>query len=236
MHSAPALQQTRAKILSPLGAAVSKSTEKVEVLACTDDLSPNTLSRTNQSIRVQDMTLETERLLLRPWQATDAADLYEYAKDARVGPIAGWPPHTSVENSADIIRTVFNHPEVYAVELKENRRAVGCVGILIGSNSNFEISEQEGEIAYWIGVPYWGKGLTPEAVREVMRHAFGNLNLKALWCGYFANNIQSYAAQSKCGFRFHHTEENKYNQFLQDYRTEHISRITYQEWLDHTKE
>lgn len=124
------------------------------------------------------MTLKTERLLLRPWQDTDADDLYEYAKDARVGPIAGWPPHTSVENSADIIRTVFNHPEVYAVELKENRRAVGCVGILIGSNSNFEISEQEGEIAYWIGVPYWGKGLIPEAVREVMRHAFENLNLK----------------------------------------------------------
>lgn len=187
--------------------------------------------RTNP-LRVQAMTLKTERLLLRPWQDTDAADLYEYAKDTQVGPIAGWPPHTSVENSADIIRTVFNHPEVYAVELKENRRAVGCVGILIGSNSNFEISEQEGEIAYWIGVPYWGKGLIPEAVREVMRHAFENLNLKALWCGYFADNIQSHAAQSKCGFRFHHTEENKYNQFLQDYRTEHISRITYQEWLE----
>lgn len=186
-------------------------------------------------LRVRDMTLKTERLLLRPWQDTDAADLYEYAKDARVGPIAGWPPHTSVENSADIIRTVFNHPEVYAVELKENRRAVGCVGILIGSNSNFEISEQEGEIAYWIGVPYWGKGLIPEAVREVMRHAFENLNLKALWCGYFADNIQSHAAQSKCGFRFHHTEENKYNQFLQEYRTEHISRITYQEWLEYSK-
>lgn len=182
------------------------------------------------------MRLETTRLLLRPWQDTDAAGLYEYAKDDRVGPIAGWPPHTSVENSAEIIRTVFNHPEVYAVELKENGRAVGCVGILIGSNSNFEISEQEGEIAYWIGVPYWGKGLIPEAVREVMRHAFETLKLKALWCGYFDNNTQSYIAQSKCGFRHHHTEVNKYNTFLQDYRTEHISCITYQQWLEHSKE
>lgn len=182
------------------------------------------------------MSLETTRLLLRPWRDTDAADLYEFAKDQRVGPIAGWPQHTSVENSAEIIRTVFTHPEVYAVELRDNRRAVGCVGILIGGDSNFEISAQEGEIAYWIGVPYWGQGLIPEAVREVMRHAFETLKLKALWCGYFANNSQSLVAQSKCGFRHHHTEENKYNPFLQDYRTEHISRITYQQWLEDTKE
>ncbi|USY25281.1 GNAT family N-acetyltransferase [Alcaligenes sp. 1735tsa3] len=182
------------------------------------------------------MTLQTERLILRPWQDTDAKDLYEYAKDERVGPIAGWPVHTSVEESAEIIRTVFNMPEVYAVEHKVNGRAVGCIGILIGKNSNFEIGEEEGEIAYWIGVPYWGQGLIPEAMREVMRHAFETLKLKALWCGYFANNAQSQIAQSKCGFRHHHTEENRYNPFLQDYRTEHISRITAEEWLSLPKQ
>ncbi|MFA5609320.1 MAG: GNAT family N-acetyltransferase [Alcaligenes sp.] len=176
------------------------------------------------------MKLQTERLILRPWQDSGAEDLYEYAKDERVGPIAGWPVHTSVEESAEIIRTVFNMPEVYAVEHQDNGRAVGCIGILIGKYSNFEISEEEGEIAYWIGVPYWGQGLIPEAVREVMRHAFETLKLKALWCGYFANNTQSQIAQAKCGLRHHHTEENKYNPFLQDYRTEHISRITVQQW------
>lgn len=182
------------------------------------------------------MTLQTERLILRPWQDTDAKDLYEYAKDERVGPIAGWPVHTSVEESAEIIRTVFNMPEVYAVEHKDHGRAVGCIGILIGKNSNFEISDEEGEIAYWIGVPYWGQGLIPEAMRELMRHAFETLKLKALWCGYFANNAQSQIAQTKCGFRHHHTEENKYNLFLQDYRTEHISRITAEEWLSLPKQ
>lgn len=40
------------------------------------------------------MILETERLILRPWEEKDAAALYEYARDPRVGPAAGWPPHT----------------------------------------------------------------------------------------------------------------------------------------------
>ncbi len=177
------------------------------------------------------MTLETERMVLRPWAETDAADLYDVAKDDRVGPIAGWPPHSCVAESADVIRTVFNLDEVYATELKSNGRAVGCIGILIGENSNFDISQREGEIAYWIGVPYWGQGLIPEAVREVMRHAFETLELEALWCGYFENNEQSHRAQAKCGFRHHHTEDNKFNPFLNDYRTEHISRITREEWL-----
>ncbi|HGM5042994.1 TPA: GNAT family N-acetyltransferase [Stenotrophomonas maltophilia] len=176
------------------------------------------------------MPLHTERLILRPWRDTDAADLYEYARDPRVGPIAGWPVHTSVEESTDIIRTVFNRPEVYALQSREDGHAIGCVGILIGADSNFEIGEREGEIAYWIGVPYRGRGLVPEAVREVMRHAFLDLHLDALWCGYFADNLQSLNAQSKCGFQHHHTEVNKFNSFLGDYRTEHISRITREQW------
>lgn len=176
--------------------------------------------------------LETPRLILRPWKDSDATDLYEYAKDDRVGPIAGWPPHTSVEQSLEVIRTIFNQREIYAIELKESQRAVGCVGILIGDDSNFSINAQEGEIAYWIGVPYWGKGLIPEAVNKLMHHAFDNLRLKALWCGYFSDNTQSHIAQSKCGFTHHHTEEKKYNKFLGDYRTEHISRITENEWRE----
>lgn len=76
-----------------------------------------------------------------------------------------------------------------------------------------------------------GAGLDSRGRARSDATRFEALKLKALWCGYFANNAQSQIAQTKCGFRHHHTEENKYNQFLQDYRTEHISRITAQEWL-----
>jgi len=180
------------------------------------------------------MILKTERLILRPWRETDADDLYQYAKDERVGPIAGWPPHKSVEESAEVIRTVFSQKWVFAVTLKEDDIIIGCVGLIIGANSNFPISEEEGEISYWLGVPFWGKGLIPEAIQETVRYGFEDLNLINIWCGYFDGNEKSKRAQEKCGFRHHHTEENKNTPFIDELRTEHVSRITKEEWTKFT--
>lgn len=176
------------------------------------------------------MILKTERLVLRPWRETDAVSLYEYAKDERVGPIAGWPPHQSVEESVEIIKTVFTHDGVFAVTLKDEDVAVGCIGLIVGADSNFEISEQEGEVSYWIGVPFWGKGLIPEAVREVLRYGFEDLKLGTIWSGYFKNNMQSKLVLEKCGFYSHHTQESLQT-FLENKKQTEVSRITQQEWL-----
>ena len=81
-------------------------------------------------------TLETGRLILRPWEEGDAESLYEYAKDPDVGPIAGWPPHTSVENSRQIIRDVLFADGTYAVCLKEDNRAIGSIGLIKPSQSH----------------------------------------------------------------------------------------------------
>ena len=176
------------------------------------------------------MLLRTERLILRPWEETDAESLYEYAKDDRVGPITGWPPHTSVENSLEIIRTVLSEPETYAVCLKEDNRAIGSIGLMVGKRSNLGLPETEGEIGYWLGVPFWGRGLIPEAVRELMRYAFEDLHLETLWCGYFDGNEKSRRVQEKCGFIYHHTDKDIHWKLMDDIRTEHVTRISKEEW------
>ena len=76
------------------------------------------------------MRFETERLILRPWTEDDAESLFEYAKDAAVGPIAGWPVHTSVDNSREIIQGVLSADATCAVCLKEDDRAIGSVGLI----------------------------------------------------------------------------------------------------------
>ena len=178
------------------------------------------------------MELFTERLILRPWNESDAESLYEYAKDDRVGPIAGWPVHTSVENSREIIKSVLSAPETYAVCLKDDNRAIGCIGLKIGKQSNLDLPDTEGEIGYWIGVPFWGQGLIPEATREIIRHAFEDLSLKTLWCGYFDGNEKSKRVQEKCGFTYHRTNKDIYWQLTDDIRTEHITRLTREEYLE----
>ena len=70
------------------------------------------------------MELSTPRLHLRPFQETDAEDLFDYARDLRVGPAAGWPPHPSIEESRRIIATVFAKEGVFAMEDKASGRVI----------------------------------------------------------------------------------------------------------------
>ena len=176
------------------------------------------------------MILETQRLILRPWKVEDAASLYEYAKDPAVGPIAGWPIHTSVENSIEIIKEVLMADETYAVCLKEDNKAIGSIGLIKPAQSHVKAKETEMEIGYWIGVPFWGKGLIPEAVRRLLEYAFLDLGCSAIWCGYYDGNEKSKRCQEKSGFVYHHTEENKPCVLMGDIRTEHFTRITREEW------
>ena len=76
------------------------------------------------------MSLETERLILRRWQDSDAEDLYKYASDPDVGPIAGWPVHKNVQESLGVIRYVFCGAEAYAVCLKQDNKAIGAIDLL----------------------------------------------------------------------------------------------------------
>ncbi|MBP3655776.1 MAG: GNAT family N-acetyltransferase [Clostridia bacterium] len=177
------------------------------------------------------MVLETERLLLRPWQESDAEALYQYAKDPRVGPAAGWPPHTSVENSREVIRHVLSDPENCAVVLKATGEPVGSVGLMRSGSGTAPTEQDEAEIGYWIGVPYWGQGLIPEAVRELQRYAFEELGLRGIWCGYYEGNDKSRRVQEKCGFVYHHTAENARPRQMDGLRTEHFSYISREAWL-----
>ena len=101
-----------------------------------------------------------------------------------------------------------------------------------GKQSNLDLPDTEGEIGYWIGVPFWGQGLIPEATREIIRHAFEDLSLKTLWCGYFDGNEKSKRVQEKCGFTYHHTNKDIHWQLMDDIRTEHITRLTREEYLE----
>lgn len=171
--------------------------------------------------------LETGRLLLRPWTQEDAADLYEYARDPRVGPVAGWPTHKSEEESREIIRTVFAKPGVFAMELKDSGKVVGSIGFT--DSHREELPQPDDELGYCLSPACWGQGLTPEAAREILRYGFEELGLSTIWCNYYEGNEKSKRVIEKCGFPYRFSQDSEVS-LLDEVRLTHYHALTREEW------
>lgn len=176
--------------------------------------------------------LYTDRLLLRAWSENDAESLYQYAKDPAVGPIAGWPPHKNIEESRDVIKNVFSGQECYAVCLKEDNAAIGAIELKLNGHTDMTDKDDECELGYWLGQPFWGKGLIPEAAKELLRHAFDDLKMNTVWCGYYDGNVKSKRVQEKLGFVYHHTCDEVPVPLMNDVRVGHTNVMTKEHWRE----
>tara|TARA_R110002126_G_scaffold39767_1_gene117585 strand:+ start:50156 stop:50677 length:522 start_codon:yes stop_codon:yes gene_type:complete len=63
-----------------------------------------------------------------------------------------------------------------------------------------DVYQKNGEIGYWIGEPFWGKGVVTEAVNLILKYAFSELNLERIYGGIFSTNIGSMKVLEKNGF------------------------------------
>lgn len=175
------------------------------------------------------MQLIGKRLYLRPWKDDDARSLYELANDPAIGPSAGWPPHKTIKESRQIIATVFSDPKTYAICLKENDEIIGAISLMRSRNdSNYPAGQCE--LGFWIGKPYWGHAYVKEASLLVLKHAFEDLNMNKVWCGYYAGNEKSAKAQAKIGFAFDHLVPSAPVPLLNEYRDEIVNVMSSKTW------
>ena len=144
--------------------------------------------------------METNRIFLRPWRESDAGALFKYASDPEVGPRAGWPPHKSVEDSLEVIRTVFNNETTWAIELKASGEAIGAMGYLPCDGNNLQSLEGEPLVGYWVGKPYWNQGICTEALGLMIDHIRLTTDIKSLISSHFIDNPASGRVMEKCGF------------------------------------
>ena len=175
-------------------------------------------------------TLETPRLLLRPWRIRDAKECYRYARNPNVGPRAGWPAHRSVAESRQIIRTYLSGPHIFAIVLKETGLPIGSIGLQTGEMNHASDRPDECELGFWIGEPYWGQGIMVEAAKAALRYAFTDMGMTKVWCGYYEGNEQSASVQRKLGFRYERTDEDVLVQRLKERRTEIMNSMTREQW------
>ena len=83
----------------------------------------------NAEFKINGKVLETERLILRPFQSSDLDDFYEYASVEGVCEMAGWPHHENIDKSREILNGFISEDKTFAIYSKENGKVVGSLGV-----------------------------------------------------------------------------------------------------------
>ena len=183
----------------------------------------------NADIDISQTILRTARLTLRPWRECDLSDFYEYASVDGVGQMAGWKPHENREESQKILSRFIEGKKTFALEL--DGKVIGSLGVEKYSETRFpEFARKKcREIGYVLARPYWGQGLMPEAVSEVIRWLFEDVGLDVIFCGHFLRNTQSARVQEKCGFT--HYAFGQFETRMGTVEDDEVNILTREDWL-----
>ena len=146
--------------------------------------------------------ITTKRLFLIPWHASDADELYELAKDLEIGPLCGWEPHKTLEDSKQVLAKVLSEKFCYAVKDMKTGHVIGSMSLKFEEIPDSKDSSKQlyqAEIGYWIGRPYWGQGLAPEGAQALTAYAFEEHGVDQVIIRYLERNKKSASVARKCG-------------------------------------
>ncbi len=171
--------------------------------------------------------LITGRLCLRRISTDDAAAMYELAKDPEVGPPAGWKPHESIEESTDIINSIFLTGDSFAVT---DRETGVFMGVIAFENDRYRPHANSRELGYWLGRRYWGYGFMTEAARAVIDYGFDVKGFDQIGICTSETNKRSQSVIKKCGFIYEGTIRRTYRIYDGSLRDSRVYSMTKAEW------
>jgi len=168
---------------------------------------------------VTGIKIETERLLLRPFEETDLEDVYAYASVPGVGVMAGWPRHESIETSKRVLQDFLQKKINFALYHKNDKKVIGSLALRSSWSSRNDTYKhlKAKEIGYVLAKDYWGQGLMPEAVKAVVAYGFNTLGLEAFGIAHFPENVASRRVAEKCGFTYIETGKYFSKQLQKEY-------------------
>lgn len=170
--------------------------------------------------------LETDRLLLRPFQENDTEALFACCRNPNIGNNAGWAPHQTLEESHAILHSVFIKQEnIWAITLKDTQQLIGSVGIIPDPKRE---NPQARMLGYWLDEAYWGEGYMTEAVQAVLKYGFGELRLSLITANCYPHNKRSQQVLKKNGFIYEgtlHQAELTYNGNVYDHQCYYLLSI-----------
>lgn len=144
-------------------------------------------------------TLQTERLLLRPFELSDAPDVQRLAGAVEIAAFTLNIPHPYEDGIAEAWisghQERFEHGETlgFAITLRSDGSLVGAIGL------DIDRKNERAALGYWIGVPYWGQGYCTEAARGVVSYGFEMVGLNRIHASHFSGNPASGRVMQKVG-------------------------------------
>lgn len=164
----------------------------------------------------QNKTITTDRLVLRLFRKSDAPAVTRLCNNYNIYKNTLYLPYPYTED--DALSWIKNHLDNYeADKLYEfaitDRKTGELFGAISLSNNK---SFNHGEIAYWIGEEYWGKGYATEAAQAILEFAFKGKQLHRVFARFFHSNPASGKVMQKLGMKEegilkdHVKKENQY--------------------------
>jgi [ribosomal protein S5]-alanine N-acetyltransferase len=144
------------------------------------------------------MNLELSNCRIRSWRPDDGASIQRYANNRRI-----WinvrdifpHPYTS-ENARFFLDLMANEQPPATFAIATDSEAIGCIGLRLGA----DVHRRTAELGYWLGEPFWGRGIMTEAVRAFTAWAFPRFDLVRIYAEPFANNAASIRLLEKASF------------------------------------
>ena len=175
----------------------------------------------------KNVYIETERLIIRNLELSDASGMFALDSDADVHKFLGNNPIQKIEQAEEIIQTIRQQYIDYgmgrlAVMTKNTHDFVGWTGIKYEKELREDFNYYD--LGYRFRKEYWGKGIATETSIASLKHGFDTLNLTEIFAAAEVAHIASNKVLKKVGlnqievFEFDDTPHNWY-------------RITKSEWL-----
>lgn len=138
--------------------------------------------------------------ILRPWQEDDLDNLVRFANNYEIAKFMNdhFPHPYTPEAGKGFIKMATSETPHNILAIVVEGEAAGGIGIHPG----WGIERKNAEMGYWLGEPFWGKGIVTEAVRQMIDYAFKNWDINRIFARPFSTNLASQKVLQKAGFTF----------------------------------
>lgn len=156
-------------------------------------------------VDVTNITLETDRLILRAFQIEDLENFFEYAREPGVGEAAGWLHHNTIEDTKKVAEMFIKEKNILSLVDKDTGKMIGTLGLHEPNGTMVELVYEKFkkknivELGFVLSKDFWGRGFMPEAVGAVLRYLFENTDAEFVMACYFNENVRSMRTQEKVG-------------------------------------